>query len=353
MKRIVIFSLWLCLLITQTGLTQDEPTTVPDIIGLSIPQAAATLNRSGLTLGMLNNIAWTAESGLHLNTISEQNIAAGQSVAQGTAIDVTVLRAQNTVLIYDDNDLTLVNQDVVDIDLTGITFTALDGSEPAAFSASRWAASLSPNQCTQIWSIGRNDPKSLDECLFIQNWLTTNNPLEHFWTGAHGATHFSISQHGIERAVCTVSAQGHCEFYLTAGGSTDDVTAFVYLAYTSDQFIILNTAYNQWMPLEQTVLYNTRSGTPIPVGDPLVYLNLDPVADATQLAPGQCILFTDQENAEAENLPIPCHVIAQAIVDPGLFFWVEDFELDSVTDGRRHSCPGATPGGLTLCIMPR
>ena len=58
-----LYILILLLGISHTVLSQDS-VTVPDLTGLSVPEAAAILNRMGLTLGAETGEAWTAESGL-------------------------------------------------------------------------------------------------------------------------------------------------------------------------------------------------------------------------------------------------------------------------------------------------
>jgi len=88
----------LALLGAQAALAQDT-VTVPDLTGMALPQAAAALNRSGLLLGAENNEGWTLASGLPQNVIAAQSVPAGQSAARGTAVDVTILRAPNAVLI--------------------------------------------------------------------------------------------------------------------------------------------------------------------------------------------------------------------------------------------------------------
>ena len=173
------------LLLTQAQGTEG---VVPDLTGMNVPAAAAALNRLGLALGTETGVAWSEGAAGAPNTIIGQAVPAGQPVTPGAAVDITVARELNALLIYDDNDLTLVNRAGVDLDLTGLTFNSVDGSSPASFAASRWAGSLRSGQCVQMWSVGRNGPKGLDECAAIQNWLWTGVAGEHFWTGTNGAT---------------------------------------------------------------------------------------------------------------------------------------------------------------------
>ena len=344
----------LCLLIWTVPAVAQEAVTVPDLSGLSVPAGAALLNKNGLALGAETNQGWTQESGLPQNTISGQSIGAGQTAAYGTAVDVTVLRSANAMLIYDDNDLTLVNNTGNELNLAGISFSTLDGS-PASLAGTRWAASLRANQCVQVWSVGRNGPKGLDECSTIQNWLVTTNPAEHFWTGAGGTTQFAILQNGVQRAACPVANPGRCEFYVS-GGVSSDATPFVYLAYTPDRAAIINTSTDQWMVLDGLLLINNfapTAGVSVPVGDPTLYSRFAPdVETVTRLAPGQCILYTDSSVGADATPPQPCEVIARLDIGPSVIFWGADFGVLG-SDGETRICPVATAGRLTICVMPR
>ncbi|MCB9452936.1 MAG: PASTA domain-containing protein [Anaerolineaceae bacterium] len=329
--------------------------TVPELVGLSLPQAAAQLNRAGLALGAQENVPWTAESGLPQNAVGAQSTAAGSQVAPGSAVDVTVLRSPNALLLYDDNDLTLVNQTGGELNLTGLFFQTVDGAS-ASLAGTRWASSLREGQCVQVWSVGRNGPKGLDECSSIQNWLVTNNAGEHFWTGEGGVTQFNVMQNGVQRAVCPVANPGRCEFYLAGGGAAGDATEYVFFAYTTDRLAIINTSTDQWMPLEGFAVRNNFAppyGATVNVADPSLFgRNVSPVANAQLLAPGQCIFFTNGSPTQ-DTPPQPCDVIARLDIGASVIFWGADFDVESLTDDLPHSCPAATAGQLTLCIMPR
>lgn len=340
------------LLVSGTATAQDM-VTVPDLTGLNVPQAAAALNKIGLALGAQTSERWTAESGLEQNRISAQSLAPGSAAAPGTAVDVTVLRTPNTLLIYDDNDLTLVNQTGAELNLENLSFAAVDGNN-AAFRASRWSRALRTNQCMQVWAVGRNGPKGLDECPVIQNWLVTTNGSEHFWTGSGGTTQFSVIQNGVEVATCPVANPGRCAFYL-AGGVSDGVTEYVYFAYTSDRLAIINTSKDRWMPIARLVVRNNfvqPSGAPVNVGDPALFGNPEIVANIRRLAPGQCLLFTNS-TPEAQTPPQPCDVVARLDIGTNLIFWGAEFPVESITDDAERSCPAATADRLTLCILPR
>jgi hypothetical protein len=352
-RDLVIFIV--LLLFSMQVARAQQMVTVPDVTGLTVPVAAATLNKAGIGVGQEISEQWRADSGLPQNAVSSQSIPAGTQVEHGTRIDLTVLRSPNTQLIYDDNDLTLVNHTGGTIDLAGIMFRALDGNQ-ASFAASRWGRSLRERRCGQIWSVGRNGPKGLDECDYIEHWLVTTNGGEHFWTGAGGTTRFALFHNGVERAVCQVANPGRCEFYLPAGGSAGDVTEHVYFAYTPDRLAIINNTEDKWMPLEGFRVLNNYApplGAGVAVANPDLFgNNINPVANIGRLAPGQCIFFTNS-SPEADSPPQPCDVVARLDIGASVIFWGADFPVESVTDDQPHTCPVATEGRLTLCIMPR
>jgi len=351
---IVIIVCFSILIFTFPLLAQDNA-AVPDIAGLTLPEAAAALNKVGLAVGAETVERWTAESGREQNTINAQSIAPGTSAAPGTAVDITVLRTPNALLIYDDNDLTLVNQTGNALNLNNIRFEALDGSG-TSFAASRWGDSLRVNQCVQVWSVGRNGPKGLDECSTIQNWLVTTNGGEHFWTGAGGTTQFAVIQNDVQRAVCMVGNPGRCEMFLTVGNVVaSETTDYVYFAYLPDRLAIINTSTDKWMPIGSLVVRNNAVqpfGALVNVGDAELFGNPQIVGRIGRLAPGQCLLFTNS-SSEAQTPPQPCDVIAKLDIGPSVIFWAANFPVESVTDEGERTCPAAVSDRLTLCIMPR
>jgi hypothetical protein len=348
----IVAIICICFLLTVVNTAAQDNAVVPDLTGLSVPEAAAALNRVGLALGVQTGELWTAESGLEQNRIRAQSAEPGTSLTPGSPVDVTVLRTPNVILIYDDNDLTLVNQTGGELNLGNIMFITGNG---ASFSATRWSGSLRSNQCTQIWSIGRNGPKGMDECSLIQNWLVTTNTAEHFWTGAGGAAQFTALVNGAEAATCPVANPGRCEFFVSTGEVGDGVTEYVYFAYTPDRLAIINPSENHWMPIGELIVRNnapTQQGAPVSVGDPSLFGNPQTVANIRSLAPGQCLFFTNG-SPDAQTPPQPCDVIAQLDLVPNVIFWSAAFPVESITDDKERSCPAATPGKLTLCVIPR
>src|SRR5215813_13975992 len=86
------------------SVTLAQAQTVPNLVGLNLPQATAALNNVGMALGNQTSAPWTQDSGVPQNTISVQSTPAGQAATAGASVDVTVLRSPNVSLSYDDND---------------------------------------------------------------------------------------------------------------------------------------------------------------------------------------------------------------------------------------------------------
>lgn len=362
--RTTLIALLLCLVMALPSLAasaQETLVTVPDLTGLTVPRAAAELNRVGLMLGAQLNQAWTEGSPIPQNAIAAQSVAPGQAVPISSAVDVTVLASPNVSLVYDENDFTIVNRTGGDLRLDNLAFQSVEGN-PAAFYASRWAGGLRAGYCVQVWSVQRSVSKDIPGCAGIDNWFTNvNNRSEHFWTGLNGITRFAVVQDGIQRGVCEAAPAGAqpitCDVYIPAGASSS-VTEYLYFAYTPTRLVVLNRSEDRWMPLRDAVILNNhwnlaQPGAPIPLGDQSLYGLMNPAATLSQLAPGQCLLFTDSSQPEALNLPEPCDVIAMLNVDPNLIFWAAPFTINSVTDGQQRSCAAATLDRLTVCVMPR
>ena len=360
--------LWFCvsfliLLSASLVTAQDAIVTVPDVTGMNVPQAAAELNRSGLNVGT-QTPADNAGNATP-NTVVTQATAPGTSVTRGTAIDLSVVLPPNARLIYDDNDITLVNITPQEMTIPNLIFSSVDGT-PANYPATTfWPGAARGGYCFQLWSISRNEPKSLDECQGIDAWRTTNNSQYHFWTQANGVNQFAVQEGGIQRAVCPAAPPNSqdsptsCEFYLAGGGRGDDTTAFVYFAYTENAIAFINTSQDRWMPTNVNTLYNYNPAISVPgvsltFGDPnlLREEHRQSLGNITQLAPGQCIMFTLSGSSVSEP-PESCSMVAQRELAPEVAFWIANFEVESVVDGVRRICPAPTPGKLTRCIVRR
>lgn len=333
------------------------PGVVPNIVGLSLPEAAALLNMNGLELGHETVELWNVNASQPQNRITAQSIAAGETIEGGTFVDVTIARSPNMLIIYDNNDLTLVNQSGNLADISSLRFVSTGGTS-ATMAATRWRSSLRPERCHQVWTELRNGFKGLDECRFIQDWFSTLNVGEHFWTATNGVQQFAVMERDVERATCPAAAPDsantptYCQFYLAGASAAEDVTEFIYFAYTTDAIAIINLSTDKWMPTNRTGIFANGGAaeTPILMGEPTLFPNPDVIGDVSLLAPGQCILWS-VNHPEGIAPPQDCNVVAQTNVQGA--FWNGDFQIESALDGQRYTCPAATAGRPTLCIVPQ
>lgn len=342
-----------------TVMAQDT-VTVPDITGLTVPEAAAILNNAGLRSGTEEAVSVANANGVEIGRISNQSIAPNTETDSGSTVDIGVVRSPNVTLIYDDNDFTLMNTTNNVADVTGLRFVAIEGDNPASFAATRWGSNVREMWCLQVWSINARNSKFVSGCDDIQ-WLSTNATGEHFWTAANGVTTFSVVENGIERVQCSSAPVGsqdnpsRCSFYLDGAGSADDITQFTYFMYTPEAILIYNPTPDLWMPTDRTTIFNLNpamgdAGAGFVMGDPLLFGSPEIVADINQIAPGQCIMLATVDNPA---IPQDCNIIAQATVASATAFWLADFELDSATDQPAHTCPAAIPTQPTVCIIPQ
>ena len=234
-------------------------------------------------------------------------------------------------LIYDDNDLTMVNLTTNIVDVTGLRFASAEGAS-TSFPATRWSTSLRSRQCMQVWTIPRNGPKGLEDCRLIQNFIAHTTPDEHFWTQANSVQSFVILENGLERANCSAAPNGsqdnplECDFYLGGANSATTVTFYLYFAYTTDAIVIINQSNDKWMPTDRTAIFNFNPGVgeegiEFIFGDRALFENEETViGDITQLAPGQCIMLTANHPNGMATPPQPCNIIAQRDYRPKLHF---------------------------------
>ncbi|MGJ3237160.1 MAG: PASTA domain-containing protein [Anaerolineae bacterium] len=359
-KMMNLLLITLMSLFSVSLISAQEENTVPDVTGLTIPEAAAVLNAAGYGLGS-QTASPQAGEGLVPGTVVDQSVPGGMTSEPGTRIDLTILSNARVTLIYDGNDLTMINQAGSVIDLNGLVFGSSDGSK--RYLATNWRGTLDNGDCTQVWSIARRAAKDVEGCASTF-WLTTNNPDNHFWTQAAGVDSFVVTQNNQQLATCDAAPANSenapltCEFFVITNTLSADNTEYIYFAYTRDQFAVINTSETAWMPLTETPIYNFNPQISIPgatviLGDQGLFRNPETVADVTRLAPGQCVMLTLAPLTDAPALE-GCDLIAQRELDPSVAFWLAPFELNSpLSLEGRATCPAASETRLTRCIMPR
>lgn len=360
LRVITILLVLLLAAVSSTG-AQTNPVTVPDVSGMKVPLAAAELNRAGLNIGSVT--PFEGETGFGPDTVVTQDATAGSILEYGSSVNLSVVLPANARLVYDDNDITLINLTDQPLNIEGLRFVTTEGTQ-AAYNAADITPSLGAGDCWQFWSISRSGPKVVPGCSSIQ-WRTTNNSNNHFWPQTNGVQRFAVQQDGIDRASCPAAppssqnAPLSCEFYLSGGAAGEVVASYVYFAYTPDAVAIINVSDESWMLTDQSTIYNYNpaietAGAPLIFGDPNLLRDEFRVSlgDITRLAPGQCIMLSTGD-AAATDPPEDCDVIAGRTLVSDVAFWLAPFEVESSTIGQRHNCPAATPGSLTRCIMPR
>jgi hypothetical protein len=355
MKTIRFLLLILLCSSLAAGVSAQDTVIVPDLTGLNVPQAAAALNNAELLLGAENAELWTETSSVPQGSVLNQSLPPGSEASSGTAVDLTILYPANIQIVYDNNDLTLINHAGIQLNLNQITFASANGA--ASFQAANWRGDLKDGDCGQIWSINRSDPKATEGCNSIY-WLTRRDTALHFWTQDNGVSEFSMLLGGIELVTCPAAPSGSqdnpltCEFFFPGGLSPSSInTAFLYFVYTSNYLAVVNTADDLWMPLDQTPILDTNSQNSFLFSASELYGDQEIVGDINRLAPGQCIVFTVGEiNPVAPDL---CdNVIVQQAVTSGTAIWINGFKVQSSVDEKRRVCPPARDR-LNLCVMQR
>lgn len=326
------------------------PPTLPDLTGLTVPQATARLNTLGVKIGTITLEEWSSAVSATPNTIAQQQPAAHTLLSDVSQVDFVVWQEQNARLIYDGNSLTLINLNNADLSLRRVVFKTLDGQGSASFNATEWRNRLNASSCMQLWSVPRSSGESRAGCRALQQWLSRTNSVVHFWTGSQGATQFEVRQDGILRGICTIAA-GECSFYLAPfmgkSGIASDAAEYVYLSYTKDWLTLQNRTPDRWLPLNEITLNNSR----VILGNVATYDNQPMTSAFPLLAPGECIAL--QRRDLAPTAPPPdCAVVATLSLAPAALFWMQPFTVTSRIDGTSRTCPAAD-GERALCLVPR
>jgi hypothetical protein len=332
--RYMMFCL-LCVLVMLPAAAQDNTGVVPDLTGLNLPQAAAELSKVGLLIGKQTPVTWTEGNSAVPDTITAQAVAPGERLPAGARIDLTIVGKANIIMIYDDNDFTMVNAVGRTLDLTQVTFQSSDG----AASAKEWP------ECSQT------------------HWFaTTIRTTEHFWTELNSVTGFSMSINGEVLKTCPAALFGaepvRCEFYLTSGVGATNSIDFLYINYTIGEFTVSNVSDDRWLTLNDTRFVNYNPAEPVAgswftLGTDSIFTPMITGSDPLLLAPGQCVKIRDPRLADQHPLPSDCIVVGSAEFTGGDVFWQADFEVYNPQIGIRHTCPSAVRDKDVVCIMPR
>lgn len=349
---ILMVSLW-CL--SGLAIAQVATLRVPDLTGMTAPQAASTLHLLGLRLGSTTiDLSPTAHFEL-LGTVTSQSIIAGEEIGIGESIDITILQAPNIRFVYDDNDLTFINQTGRIILLEPLVFVG-NGEIQKTLTGTRWNITAIPaGGCVQIWSIGRTAPKNIDGCSEISAWFSTTDASTYFWTQAAAIERFTVQQAGETLSNCPAAplnsqdAPMSCVMYLPTIPSPDQ-SRFLYLSYTSDALVIYNPMADIWMSLVNQVIL--PDGSTIDVSDVALYqtaLAVSLTTDGTTLlplSPNECVVFRTTDDTP---LPEDCGLIVAEQTNAAPF-WLTDFSIMDNT-GTSRICKAAVADKTTVCVV--
>lgn len=343
---------------SQEATPTPTPPTVPDLSGLSVPQAAAQLNQIGLLLGEQSEQTTPDNAEQLPNTVIGQSLEAGTTASEGDTVNIVVFREHNTTILFDDNDITLINSgDAGNIWPHTLEFIAVDGE--TALPGTIWEFSegyLLPGRCVQFWTVSRTSGEVRPPCQSLLRFEVENDRQYQVWTGTDGATQFAIVQDGIQRGTCeTYSGFGldQCELYVSPGRIPQDSIEYIYLQYTEDYLLVVNRSSDRWVP---TTRLQTNTG--FTLGDRENFSNIsETIGNVELLAPGQCLLFT-RSGATVDATLLSCNIIAQATLDADAVFWSRPFQFirhqptgeDPITP---RDCPAVLPDETMVCILPR
>jgi hypothetical protein len=318
---------------------QQAETTVPDLTGLTTPQAARAVGLAKLMFGTETTQAWTADASVKANQVSAQEPAAGSKVAPGSAVNVTVLRVFNAALAVDANSLSLFNLSDAPLDLTGVVFRSGDGSRQ--FNAPDWSRALPAKKCNQLW-VSASARTKIPDCDPANRAIIVAKNRQ-FWVG----NDFSIERNGDVIATCA-AGQSRCEIALPQGDDPER-TSYLAFSYRINHLEVRNDS-ERWMSL---------SGAQI-VGNNGQRFDLQFQLDGTtpgdvpwagsRLAPGQCLVLSELDVPSLP--PFDCTVVAYARLKEKTSFWTRGFGVTGPT-GRRTACAAPTPGLQSLCLVPR
>lgn len=331
--------------------------TVPNVVGLTVPQAAAALHQAGLRLGVPTVVY--EESG-QSDTVRTQSVQAGMVVNPATAIDVEVLVVFNFSLIYDNNDITIANLTGETVRIGNMRFSSGgEGDIPQTAFMLRdmngFGGQLEHRQCAQIWSDAADSAKPVATCeRGVRNWFSTILPERHFWTGGNGADTFTVSLSDTLVGSCPVARRNgnerSCPLRVRFDPGDTDTAEYVYLVYTTRKLAVVNRSASRWMLLDNVEVGNRL------LDDTSQLPRIAALGEhETRLAPDECLLFSAPPSndgtaeAETDELAEDCFSVGQTT------FTVEAFWRNAFTvqGANSYTCPAAQPDQPVICLVPR
>jgi hypothetical protein len=323
-----------------------EPVAVPNLIGLTVPQAARQLSEIKLLIGTETAQEWTAtevnpatNASFQANQITGQTPAAGQTLAPGASVQVTVLRAYNAVLTYNADGLTLHNTIIVPLNLTGVIFKTGEGKELREFKASEWGKPVDIKGCYYIGAARLEDNPR--DCETLARQIVATQAAKQFWTTGT----FTVEQNGITIATCTASP---CNLTVPQGDNPDQA-AYLSFQYRTNYLTVRNPS-DRWMTLTGVTI-NGRNGRKFALGTAQDKAPGDVPWAGSRLAPEQCIVYSELDIGSLP--PYDCAVVAYVKLPAGAAFWQKGFSITTSVTRRTSNCGAPLPGLLSICRVPR
>lgn len=325
---------------------------IPDVQGMTIPQAEAALNAAGLRIGEWVSVDEEDSSGTPDRVVG-QSAPSFWRLPQGSSVDLSVLRKNNVLLRYDvpppsetvGNTLTerwfnlqnLTNESLYFGDLRFVSVQ----DESIFLDASNWGwqlEELTAGYCLQILPIRFDFTIVPDGCEAVPEfgWYSDTNLASHFWSNG---TSFHVYQGSIRRATCQIAAD-ECAFWIEEAEVTRELTSYFYFIYDQNTFTVFNRSADRWMPINE-VSINGSTNLGRESYERLPFLTND---DLQNLAPQQCIQLTSHSE-KPESAPGCVQVIGWQTGANA--FWNESFRVSGV------ECPAALAEGSSICIVPR
>jgi hypothetical protein len=326
-----------------------DPVTVPNLIGLTVPQAARQISQIKLLIGTETAQEWTAtevnpatNALFQVNQIIGQTPAAGEKLAPGSSVQVTVLRAFNVVLTYNADGLTLRNTIIVPLDLNGVVFKTGEGKNLRQFQAREWGRPVDIKGCYYIGTARlENNPADCDTLARQVVITQATQAAKQFWTTGT----FTVEQNGITIATCTASP---CSLTIPQGDNPEQA-AYLSFQYRTNYLAVRNPS-DRWMTLTGVTI-NGRNGKKFTLGTAQDKAPGDVPWAGSRLAPEQCIVYSELDIGSLP--PYDCAVVAYVKLPAGAAFWQRGFSITAPSTRRTSGCGAPLPGLLSICRVPR
>jgi hypothetical protein len=321
----------------------------PDLTGLTVPQAARQISEIKLLIGTETAQEWTAtevnpatNALFQVNQIVGQTPAAGEKLALGSSVQVTVLRAFNAVLTYNADGLILHNTIIVPLNVNGVIFRTGEGKDLRQFQAREWVRPVDINGCHYIGTARLTEPPT--NCATLTRQVVVRpatQPAKQFWTGGT----FTVEHNGITIATCTASP---CILNIPQGDNPDQAN-YLSFQYRTNYLTVRNPS-ERWMTLTGITIRG-RNGKNFTLGTEQDKAPGDVVWTGSRLAPEQCIVYSELDIGSLP--PYDCAVVAYVKLPAGAAFWQRGFSITAPSTRRTSGCGAPLPGLLSICRVPR